>query len=574
MDINPSTKKIFLGPLFFVIAVIVGYGVQMISRSNNVLPTPQEPTPQERTNIKTSTTSTPSQASSTVSTSTNSQIRLTSKKGGLIKVDWATPTSAPTPHIFRKAQGSSYNPETGAEFYNVGKVSSGSYAGGEVLYAEIPSEEIGYNTYRFIVQNGEITYIAKNSNELSEYDYLDRSKILVDTMSSFPDIILPEVITYMNLSFTVTSSNLFNQPQFFDDVYKPSDLKLVFTDPKVGKVYTDSPSEKTTVGSFKINNFYVKAPDGTLWAYSLDINFYDKDHHLPSVVWDDGTTNTKEYTPADMGGCGSLNGLSVQYGLTLADLTPVGATSKGDAVYELKDSNNPILKGIYTNDYNPSGGVKISYTEFVKAHPAFFWLDPFGRIIKFQRYDFIPVAECGKPVIYLYPEQTTNVSVSVIPQGGMTKSIPDYKNGWDVVASPSGIIKDPRTGLEYPYLFWEGRGGLYQTPAKGFVVAEKNVHNFLVEKLTALGLNEKERNDFLDFWEPKMSGSPYFFVTFLGNKEMDQLAPLNITPKPGTIIRILMDFVPLQETIPVEGYSIRTPERKGFTVVEWGGVLR
>ncbi len=55
---------------------------------------------------------------------------------------------------------------------------------------------------------------------------------------------------------------------------------------------------------------------------------------------------------------------------------------------------------------------------------------------------------------------------------------------------------------------------------------------------------------------------------------MDELAPLTITPKPDTIIRLLMDFKPLQKPISVEGYNIKTPERKGFTVVEWGGVLR
>ena len=55
---------------------------------------------------------------------------------------------------------------------------------------------------------------------------------------------------------------------------------------------------------------------------------------------------------------------------------------------------------------------------------------------------------------------------------------------------------------------------------------------------------------------------------------VDDLAPLSISPKPDTVIRILMDFMPLQRPILVEGFNIRTPVRKGFTVVEWGGVLR
>ncbi len=71
-----------------------------------------------------------------------------------------------------------------------------------------------------------------------------------------------------------------------------------------------------------------------------------------------------------------------------------------------------------------------------------------------------------------------------------------------------------------------------------------------------------------------MQGSPYYFVTFLGTSEMNKIAPLTISPKPDTVIRILMDFSPLAKPIKVDGYNIKTPARNGFTVVEWGGVLR
>ena len=71
-----------------------------------------------------------------------------------------------------------------------------------------------------------------------------------------------------------------------------------------------------------------------------------------------------------------------------------------------------------------------------------------------------------------------------------------------------------------------------------------------------------------------MKDSPYYFVTFLCNREMNQIAPLIINPKPDTVIRVLMDFTPLTSPINVKEYEILTPQRNGFTVVEWGGVLR
>ncbi|MEI6494531.1 MAG: hypothetical protein WCO03_00525 [bacterium] len=236
------------------------------------------------------------------------------------------------------------------------------------------------------------------------------------------------------------------------------------------------------------------------------------------------------------------------------------------------------MKDLYDKEYqvwSPDNSVKkVPYEEFVASHPLFFWRDSFGRLIKFRNIKFGPSAECGKPVIYLYPKQTEKVSVQVTPQGGMTYSDPLYKNGWLVTAKPNGELTEVSSGSNYPYLFWEGRGGIYQQPTKGFVIKQSEVHSFLIDKLAQLGLNSKETADFIEFWEPRMQSAPFYFVTFLGNREMDRIAPLTISPKPDTVVRVLMDFSPLSAPTPVAGYEIKTPERKGFTVIEWGGVIR
>ncbi len=358
---------------------------------------------------------------------------------------------------------------------------------------------------------------------------------------------------------------------FFDDVYTNDDPSLhkailAFTHKNFGTVFTDDK-----------NGFYIKAKDGTVRNYALDINFYDKDHSAPSLTWNDGTKNTVEYSNTDKTGCGSSNFASVVQ-KSNDDLVATGKTSYGDIVYELKNKDDLLLKDIYDNSYNPAAygdkNTKISYEAFIKAHPLFFWYDGMGRLIKFQNATFMPQAECGKPVIYLYPEKEMDVSVKVSPRGGMSVSMPPHHDGWKVRATEESVITEKSTGNSYPYLFWEGSGAIYETPKKGFVVEKGKVHNFLLEKLHALGLNEKETGDFLEFWEPKMKSSPYYFVTFLGNKQMNDIAPLAIDPKPETVIRVLMDFMPLQEKIEVEEYEIHTPQRKGFTVVEWGGVLR
>ena len=224
--------------------------------------------------------------------------------------------------------------------------------------------------------------------------------------------------------------------------------------------------------------------------------------------------------------------------------------------------------------FSPSEGREVSYEEFLESSPLFFWEDPFGRLIKFTNSEFISYAEMGKPVIYLYPETEQEISVKVRPLGGITVSDPEYGEGWHVLAKPSGELKEINTGKIYPYLFWESNGESYLQPKEGFVIEQKEVRNFLIDKLSLYAFNEKEINDFLEFWLPRMRDYPYYFITFLETEAMDRLVPLEVDPKPDTVIRILMDFSPLEKLMDVEKLEINPQKREGYTLMEWGGIIR
>ena len=47
--------------------------------------------------------------------------------------------------------------------------------------------------------------------------------------------------------------------------------------------------------------------------------------------------------------------------------------------------------------------------------------------------------------------------------------------------------------------------------------------------------------------------------------------PLEISKRPDSIIRVMMEFKPLEEYIEIKEQYLITPERKGFVLVEWGG---
>ena len=174
-----------------------------------------------------------------------------------------------------------------------------------------------------------------------------------------------------------------------------------------------------------------------------------------------------------------------------------------------------------------------------------------------------------KPVIYLYPEETIEVEVQLDCSGELTCTYPQYKDGWKVTAEPDGTLTDG-DGIKYSYLFWEGDSNTTYDFSKGFVVKGSDTAKFLEDKLAQLGLNQREANEFIVFWLPIMQDNPYNLISFQTDAYTES-AKLHITPKPDSILRVFMAFKSLNKMIEIEEQVITPFERKGFTVVEWGG---
>ena len=173
-----------------------------------------------------------------------------------------------------------------------------------------------------------------------------------------------------------------------------------------------------------------------------------------------------------------------------------------------------------------------------------------------------------KPVIYLYPEAITDVSVDLEYNGELFVTYPQYETEWDVTAYPDGTIVTD--GHEYSYLFWEGRSDIEYDFSEGFVVAGEDTEAFLVAVLQYLGLTPKEYNEFIVYWLPKMIENPYNLIAFQEEAYTDN-AKLTIDPAPDSIQRVFMAYKPLQESIEIKPQTLERFERSGFTVVEWGG---
>jgi hypothetical protein len=191
-----------------------------------------------------------------------------------------------------------------------------------------------------------------------------------------------------------------------------------------------------------------------------------------------------------------------------------------------------------------------------------------------------------KPVLYLY-HPTNNSSIQVtIPVGKGEKITTHYpafnvkgQNSWKVNSFGERVTIGNR---KYQYLFWEKN-----IDKKSQVKSIKFEHSFkgsdseaFLEKATIkLGLNERERTDFITFWLPQLQRNAANEVYF--DTDISGVKRAVITPKPKTHIYVMMYFRKINKLRLITRTNfnktldkIKAVPRSSsdFVAVEWGGV--
>ena len=471
--------------------------------------------------------------------------------------------------------------------YETGVFNSGEYEDQKFYLLIMPCEGMcmGFPHYRMTIdEQGELTMFSNYSDEWSDY-YIEYLGNLFD---STDNLVIPQ-LEYPSMVFDADTDTYFELiPDSDEDLLADMAKYKIFDDDEAGSVYINRDNECA----------YARLPDGLALQYEMQIDFStgqsnasdDLDYYggtageVFDITWSDGTDASEYYSykgPYGFGWCFYVK--NDEYPLSMMD--EIGTTGEGAAVYGFNWDQAQALQDLYDmipaeylgDDENgmPIYGDQATYEEFLDGRPLFYWFDAYDRMIEFGRADYQPLAEMGKPVIYLYPESRSVVHVEVEPTDGITVSDPEYRDGrgWTVFADPSGELYNFANRTFYPYLFWEGYSDEYVMNDEGFVVSSREVYRFFYDKLAQLGLVEHEIDDFMEFWYPKFSHAPYYFINFLPQDEFEALAPLTVTPTPDTVIRVYMDYVPLRAPIEVVEPEIVTPSRDGFTVIEWGGAL-
>ena len=238
----------------------------------------------------------------------------------------------------------------------------------------------------------------------------------------------------------------------------------------------------------------------------------------------------------------------------------LGPDESYKAVAEIPENIRLIEKGVQKGNDN---------WLFTEYNGQYGWIRISGpdgkRVIYFEEAP-------KKPVIYLYPEEETDVHVELdLKEADLSSTYPKYNNGWDVVAYPDGSLLNKADNSHHRYLFWDAVNCRTRFDfSKGFCVAGCDTESFLKEKLSFMGLTEEEMNDFIVYWLPLMEHNKYNLISFQGDTYTNS-AKMTITPTPDSECRIFMAYVPLENAVEIEPQQLETFERKGFSVVEWGG---
>ena len=376
------------------------------------------------------------------------------------------------------------------------------------------------------------------------------------------------------------------------------------------------------VGTTKI---YVRNTSGIVAEYKLTLptkKILPRDAYAyPSLLYAEDIKTKEsifdEYNQVTPTPCGMSPDMYVAQNIADADVRKIGTHTTGLQLYTFTDVNHPILTAEYKEkisqydktifgELNNNAPIP-TYAEYVAKHPVLLFKDAWNRWVVVGEYDYKLDGGCGKPVIYLYPKTTTNVRVNFKHVVQLTTDIPEYSygmfTGWSVQAEPDGTLHDVSIEAqdknvcdqykkshpgseyaldackrnEYPYIYWAGNTfETYPSMKEGFVVRAKNLKKTLEEKLTQIGLTDSEINDMVSYWYPEMmqKNAPFYRISFMQTQALNTFIPMNIIPRPDTMIRVFLDWEPLRESIPLAPQQLVKTPRQGFTYVEWGGLRR
>lgn len=428
--------------------------------------------------------------------------------------------------------------------------------------------------------NGEVRAIARPTHDMPEYyrtPSADRysPNISVDEETHYDSLSLPAAVT-------LDDGTILQRPDYVDFGSligtRSSDADAKVTKAQTIGASTIYRSERSyTDTKLTSIGYYIQTPAHT----EYDLTYQPLSLTNNSLTWlgaPKTESDEQEYIKPIARGCGTGDTVTRSDSLTLADLKLLKTSSDGRKVYTIKDPNNPLWVKAYDEfkefvKLTPENKyASITKEEFIAENAILVFQSEKQELLVYSRIELSPMISCGKPVVYLYPTSTTKVNIKVGADVKISEPLYSAATGWNAIAQPSGQLTVG--GKPYDSLFWEGDGnGHYPAITSGTVVKKSEAISTIRTQMALQGFNQKEINDFVEYWHDKLPNKPYIRLSWLTTAQMNQLAPLKISPQPDTVIRTFLDFSGHDAKINIPPQTFTKPERRGFTVTEWGGLL-
>lgn len=177
-----------------------------------------------------------------------------------------------------------------------------------------------------------------------------------------------------------------------------------------------------------------------------------------------------------------------------------------------------------------------------------------------------------KPIIYFYPEEEMDLSVTFANEDMLTTTYPKYDGGWNIHLNEDGTFTVPGSDREYYGLYYESVPNYECTFEEGFYVTGENAASFLEEKMDYMGFTNRETDEFIMYWLPILERNGQSLVYFEETLERNEESPLIFSTAPDTLIRTCIHIKKVDAPVDMVPQELTHVERTGFTVTEWGGL--
>ncbi len=172
-----------------------------------------------------------------------------------------------------------------------------------------------------------------------------------------------------------------------------------------------------------------------------------------------------------------------------------------------------------------------------------------------------------KPNIYIYPLFQTRLCVEIsFPMGGdIVESIPEYADGWCVDVDVRGKINGG-----YDYLFYESKQPNIFQYQKGWCVRRADLKSFFEKNMALYNFSTSEIKDFDDYWIPLLTGDNFYCIYPQTNEILDKIIQFDFSVKPDKVYRLFYGIVGSDDYKKLTPPEIKSFDRSGYFVVEWG----